>query len=231
MTRILSLTALFALLAAPAAAAAPTLITVTAQGQSSTMPDMASASFTIATNADTAGAATSDNKARYNRVLAALAGIGIGKSDIETTSYGLSYNPPPKPPDVPAQGQIYGYSANRSLRVTVHRLTEVGKVIDTAVASGITSIDGVSFDTSNRPAQFARALRNAVEQARLHASAMASAAGLRIAHVKEMQEGSPPVLVRPGVTADMYVAKAVPTEIEPKAVQTSATVTITYEAQ
>jgi len=49
--------------------------------------------------------------------------------------------------------------------------------------------------------------------------------------VKEMQEGSPPVLVRPGVTADMYAAKAVPTEIEPKAVQTSATVTITYEAQ
>ena len=232
MTRLLSLAALFALLAAPAAAAAPSLITVTAQGQSSIMPDMASASFTIATSADTAGAATSDNNARYNRVLQALARLDIAKSDIQTTSYSLSYNPPPKPPEIPQRGQQYGYSADRSISVTVHRLPDVGKIIDTAVAAGVTSIDGVSFDTTDHRGEFARALRDAVDRAHQHAAAMASAAGLRVVRVKEMQEGGPPMLVRPGVTADVYAARGgVPTQIEPKAVQTSATVTITYEAQ
>lgn len=232
MTRLLSLTVLFALLAAPAAAAAPTLITVTAQGQSSIMPDMASANFTIATNADTSDAAANDNNARYNRTLDALLRLGIAKSDIQTTSYGVNYNPPPKPPEIPQRGEQYGYSVNRSISVTIHRLPDIGKVIDAARGAGVTGIDGVSFDTTQSRGQFARALRDAVERARLHASAMASAAGLRLVGVKEMQEGSPPMLVRPGMTADVYASnKAVPTDIEPKAVQTSATVTITYQAQ
>lgn len=235
MTRLFSLATLLALLAtltAPAAAAAPSLITVTAQGHSSTMPDMASASFNISTNARTADAATSDNNARYNRLLQALAKLGIGKSEVQTNSYGVNYNPPPKPPEVPQQGQRYGYSADRSISVTVRRLADVGKVIDTALGAGVTDFNGVSFDTSDTSGQFARALRDAVEQARGHAAAMASAAGLRIVRVKDMQEGSPPVLVRPGITADTYAAaRAVPTQIEPSAVQTTATVTITYEAQ
>lgn len=230
MTRYFLAAALFALAAAPAVAA-PTQITVTAEGRSSTTPDMASAAFSISTNADTADAATSDNNARYNRLLSALAKIGIDKSEIQTASYGVTYNPPPKPPEIPQQGQRYGYSADRSVNVTVKRLGEVGKVLDTALAAGVTGVNGVSFDTSDKSGEFARALRDAVQQAHAHAAAMAAAAGLRIVGVRTMQEGSPPVLVRPGVMADVYAAKAVPTQIEPSAVQTNATITITYEAQ
>jgi uncharacterized protein YggE len=217
-------------LAAPVSAAAPSLITVTAQGRSSTMPDMATANFTISTTADAAGTATSDNNARYNRLLQALTRIGIAKSDIQTTSFNVNYAPPPKPPEVPQQGQRYGYSVYRGVSVTVNRLADVGKAIDTAVAAGITDVNGVTFDTRDKAGQFGKALRDAVTQARAHAQAMAAAGGLRIVRVRSMQEGVPTIF-RPTAAPEPMMARAVPTQIEPSAVQTEATVTITYEAQ
>lgn len=231
MTRLFIFLALLAMLGAPVAAAQSSEITVTAQGSASTMPDMARASFTISTDAGTAAAATSENNSRYERLLSGLRALGIAQSDIRTTSLSLSYNPPPKPPDSPQPGQRYGYFVYRGLEVTVHRLTLVGKVVDAAVAAGVTDVNSVSFDTSDQRGQFARALRDGVEQARAHADAMAAAAGLRITRVKTMQEGAPSRIV-PAMQGQVFrSAAAVPTQIEPSAVQTQATVTVTYEAQ
>lgn len=229
MTRLLALTALFALLAAPAAAAPLSQITVTADGRSSVMPDMAVAGFSISTYAQTAMAALSQNNARYERLLRALTSLGVAKSDVQTASFGLNYTPPPKPPDLPQQGVRYGYAASRSINVTIHNLASVGKTIDAAVAAGVTDVNDVSFGTSDTRGQFAKALNDAVQRARAHAESMAAAAGLRIVRVKAMQEGGA-TLVRPGITADVYRAAPVPTQIEPSAVETRATVTITFEA-
>lgn len=232
MSRLLALGALLVVFAAPAAAATPSEITVTAEGRSSTMPDMATANFTISTNAATAAAATSENNSRYDRLLEAMGRLGIAKSDVRTTSFSLNFNPPPKPPDVPQQGQRYGYSVYRGVSVTVHQIALAGKTVDAAVDAGVTDVNGVSFDTSDTRGQFAQALRDAIRQARAHAQAMASAAGLHIVRVKAMQEG---VLSRPVplVQAAVFKAEAapVPTQIEPSAVETRATVTVTYEAQ
>ncbi|HET9095672.1 MAG TPA: SIMPL domain-containing protein [Candidatus Baltobacteraceae bacterium] len=231
MTRLFIFLALLAMLGAPVAAAQPCEITVTAQGSASTMPDMARASFTISTAAGTAAAATSENNSRYDRLLSGLRALGIAPSDIRTTSLSLSYNPPPKPPDAPQPGQRYGYFVYRGLEVTVHRLALVGKVVDAAVAAGVTDVNSVSFDTSDQRGQFARALRDGVEQARAHADAMAAAAGLRITRVKTMQEGVPSRIV-PAMQGQVFRSAApVPTQIEPSAVQTQTTVTVTYVAQ
>ncbi len=232
MTRLLALAALFALLGAPAVAAQVSQITVTADGHSSAVPDMATANLAISTSADTAAQATSDNNARYARLLQALQPLGIGKNDVQTGSFNLSYNPPPRPPEVPPQGQRYGYSVYRSVSVTVHRVSAVGQVVDAAVASGVTDVNGVSFDTSDSEGQFARALRDAVQIAQRHAQAMAASAGLRILRVRSMQEG---FTARPLPMMQEAVFRAapnaMPTQIQPSAVQTTATVTITYDAQ
>lgn len=232
MIRLLTSLALAALLTAPAGAAQVSQITVTADGQASAMPDMAQTSFTISTSADTAAAATSENNTRYDRLMHALRALGIDESDIRTTSFNVNYNPPPKPPDVPQQGQRYGYSVYRGINVMVHRLALLGKTIDTAVASGVTDVNSVSFDTSQKREQFAAALRDGIVQARTQAQAMAAAAGLRIVRVKDIEEGAPS-RVLPMVQAAVFKAAPAPalTEIQPSAVETHATVTVTYEAQ
>lgn len=232
MKRSFMAAALFAIFAAPAAAASVTPITVTAEGRASAMPDMATAAFTVSTNSAGAASATSDNNARYERLLRALHGFGIADADIRTTSFSLTYNPPPSPPEVPQQGQRYGYAVYRSVSVIVRRIASVGKVVDAAVGSGVTEVNGVSFDTSDTRGQFALALADAVRQARSHAEAMAAPAGLRIVRVRQMQEGEP-ARIMPVVQPEVFRAApaAVPTQIQPSAVETRATVTITYDAQ
>jgi uncharacterized protein YggE len=212
------------------------LITVSAQGRAVAAPDMATESFTIATNADTAAAAASDNNARYDRLMSALKSLGVAGSDIQTTFYNLSYTPPPQPQPgapLPPVRERYGYYVNRSISVTLHKLDLVGKAIDTAVASGVTDIGGVSFGVSNNRAQFARALRSAVSDARTQAEAMAAAAGLHIVRVKSMQQGYAEVPVPRIMMARAIPAPAPvpPTTIEPNNVEVNASVSVTYEAQ
>lgn len=232
MIRLVLSLALLSALGAPAAAAQFSEITVTAEGVATTMPDLARASFTVATSAATAAQATSENNDHYERLVGALHAQGIAQSDIHTTSFSLSYNPPPKPPDSPQPGQRYGYFVYRALEVTVHRVALAGKVVDAAVAAGVTDVNSVSFDASDRPGQFARALRDGVVQARAHAQAMAAAAGLHIVGVKGMQEGAPSRIV-PEMQGAVFrsAAAPLPTQIEPSAVETRASVTVTYEAQ
>jgi uncharacterized protein YggE len=211
------------------------LITVTAQGRASAAPDMATESFTIATNADAAAAATSDNNARYEGLMSALQSLGIPHGDIRTTFYNVNYSPPPQPAQsgnlVQPVPQRYGYFVNRNIQVTLHRLDVVGKAIDAAVASGVTDIGGVNFGVSNTRAQFAQALRSAVTDARRQADAMAAAAGLHVVRVKSMQEGYPEAPAPRMVMQAAMPAPAPPTNIEPSSVEVNATVTITYEAQ
>jgi uncharacterized protein len=229
--RILSILVLSALMPAYAMAA-PTQIVVTGDGAASAMPDMATESFTISTNASTAAAAMSDNNARYNRLASSLEALGVAPADIQTTSYNLNYSPRPQPPDIPAPGQRYGYSVDRSIDVTLHRTALVGKAIDAAAGAGVTDIGGVTFGVSDRKGQLAQALRAAVADARNQAQNLADAAGLHIVRVRQIQqnyENVPPP--RPILMRAMAPSPALPTEIAPNSVQARATVTITYDAQ
>lgn len=240
MTRfILATLAAVGLFAPAVAAAAPaaTQIIVTGQGTVTAMPDMATESFTISTNASRAADAAGDNNARYERLIKALGTLGIAASDVRTTSYNVSYTPPappqPEPGNVVPQRERSGYFVYRGIAVTLHRLALAGKAIDAAIAAGVTDIGGVNFGIADRKAQQAQALRNAVRDARTQAEAMAAAAGLHIVRVRVMQQGfaSMPVPMMARMTADMGPAPAPPTQIEPGSVETQATVTITYDAQ
>ncbi len=211
------------------------LITVSAQGRASAAPDVANESFTISTNANTAAAAASDNNERYDRLMRALESLGIAHDDIRTTYYNLNYTPPPQPQSgapLPPVRERFGYFVSRNISVTLHRLDLVGKAIDTAVASGVTDIGGVSFGLNDNHAQLAQALRAAVTNTRAQAQAMATAAGLHIVRVKSMQQGyaegpSPRVMM----AAPMPAPAAAPTTIEPSNIDVTAIVTVTYEAQ
>lgn len=218
-------------IAAPAKA--PTQITVSGQGTASAMPDMATESFTISTNAQSAAQATSDNNARYERLLSGLEALGIEHGDIRTTSYNVSYTPPPDPQPAgvtPPVRERSGYFVYRGVTVTLHRLPLVGKAIDSAIAAGVTDIGGVAFGISDRKGQQSLALRAAVRDAQAQAQAMAAAAGLHIVRVRFMQQGfaSAPV---PMVKMASAAAPSPPTQIEPGSVETQATVTVTYDAQ
>lgn len=232
---------------APAAANVPTafqpiVITVTGQGSASQAPDMATLSANVVTNDDAAARATSENNSVYQRLVSALAGLGLTESAITTTYYNMNFVPRPVQEQSAAGAQRasypiynrerYGYVVTRSLSIKIAGTSRVGKVIDAAVAAGATDVNGVNFGVENSRAGYVRALRAAVEDAQSQANAMASAAHLRIVRIKSMSQGYPQVFPSPmrmGVTADVYSTN-VPTNIPASDVHVSATVTITYEA-
>lgn len=238
LRRFAALTLLLALAAAPALGASrPAIaITVTGQGRASQMPDMATLDLSVATNAAAAAAATSHNNAIYRNVLAALEHLGIAQSDVRTTYYTLGYTPRP------AEGTAilpspyhprYGYTVTRGLQVSVRRTDLVGKAVDAAAASGVTSVGGVSFGVAANRALYDRALHEAVLDARAQADAMASAAGLHIVRITSLVQGyasNPLPMARMAAVAQDGAA-SVPTSIEPGTIEVQATVTVTYEAR
>ena len=228
--------ALFALVLLPLhVSAAPTTITVVGQGSASSMPDIATLSLTISTNADSAAAATSQNNAVYDRLTRAFAAVGVAGSAVRTTSFNVNYNAPPTPQPgnagtfQPPGGGPYGYNVSRGIEATVRNTALVGKAIDAAIGAGVNNVDSVSFGVANPSAQRAQALRSAVANARTEAQAIAAAAGMHIIGIKTMQEGYVSVPAVP-MAARAVTANA-PTEIPPSNVSTQASVTITFNAQ
>ncbi|MBV9271902.1 MAG: SIMPL domain-containing protein [Candidatus Eremiobacteraeota bacterium] len=225
--------------AAPALAAAePAQIIVTGQGTVSQTPDMATLNFSIVTNDDVAERAATHNNTVYNAVLSRLGELGIAKTDIRTTYYGMNFVPrPEQTPQTPGiampvqRNERYGYIVNRGLTVTIHDTKNAGRAIDVAVAAGVTDIGGVAFGIADQRSAFGSALKRAVQDAESQAKALASAANLRIVRVRTIQQGyavpQPPV---PMMRTMAAAAEAVPTQIEPGSVSVQATVTITFDA-
>ncbi len=238
------LAVLFALLAitgsaaiAKGASSAP-LITVSGEGVVTRSPDLATVNISIETNADAASTALSDNNRRFGDLKNRMHALGIAESDINASTYNVSYNPPQplsegttvgRPIPFPNQ-QRSGYVVTRTISVKVRKVNEAGKVIDESIAAGATNVNGVEFSVSDQRGTYAAALRAAVEDAQSQARAMAAAAHMRIVRIRSMQSGyfPAPVMMRGAAqTADAY--PRVPTVVKPENLDVRANVTIVYE--
>jgi uncharacterized protein YggE len=142
----------------------------------SATPDVARVDVGVSTQAATAQAATAANATQAGAVIAALQAIIGSGTNIKTISYSLSpvYNNP-------AAGQtatIIGYAVTNELEVTVTDLSQIGKVIDTAIQSGANRVQGITFDLRDRNPATAQALKLAAANSRTQADAIA--AGLNV---------------------------------------------------
>jgi uncharacterized protein YggE len=213
--------------AAPAAANPATEITASGSGSVSLPPDMATISATVETNADNANEAISQNNARYERIVTALAGEGVARSDITLSYYNVSYNP--RPQIIPANptGERYGYTVSRNFSVKVRKIASAGRVSDACIAAGATAINGVTFGLSNPATARGEATRRAVADARANAQAVAAAAGLNIASIKSIELGAGGA----GPVPMMRVAAAnAPTEFDQSNVNVTVSVTVVFLA-
>jgi len=201
-------------LAQTAAAPAGQTITVTGNGSVETVPDRATFSFTVTSNAETAKAALAKNETASDAVVAALK----SGAKVQTSSFGVD-------PRFDDNGQtILGYTASTTITADAD-LSKIGGLIDAAVAAGADGVSGPSFSRSDRDALYRDALKDAVADAHTKASALAVAAGITLGDVKSLTEGASfsPV---PLAAAD----GAMQAKLEPGTQTIDATVTVTYEA-
>jgi uncharacterized protein YggE len=206
-------------------APSPTQRSVTVSGTSTikASPDEAVISLGVQTQANTAQGALSQNADHMTAVFAALSGQAISKDDIATTGVSL----------YPTYGQngmdITGYQAANQIDVTVHDMTKVGTIIDTAVGAGANLSNGITFKLSDASHGVNQALAAAVADARSKAEALATAGGAQLGQVMTIQETSgsstPPIFYNKGfATADA----SAPTPVSPPTLETQVSVMVTW---
>jgi uncharacterized protein len=181
------------------------LLSVTAEGTSRRIPDVALFSAGVVNQAQTASGALAENSRRMGAVVAALRRAGIAERDIQTSTISLQprYSDPEREAQImarqmqqpyvpPAQRdapQIIGYDAHNHVQVRVRRVAEMGRIIDILVASGANQVHGPSFTLDEPRAAMDEARAEAVAAGRQRAELYARAAGMRVTRLLSISEG------------------------------------------
>lgn len=176
-----------ALAALPAAAGATTpearSISVTGEGEAFGRPDEARVSAGVQTRADTVAAATRDNQARIEAIMAALGEHGIAEKDIQTANYSIWPEYDNGAPRRAGQAGITGFHVSNMINVTVEDIESLGAVLAAVTEAGANSINGVHFRVSDTAALEERAREAAMADARERAAALAELAGVTLGEV------------------------------------------------
>ncbi len=235
MKNLITTTALaLALTAAPAFADTPliapgaTALSLSAEGETTATPDMATISFGVQTQAKTAADALKANNARMTAVLAALKASGIAARDIQTSNLNLNpqYTYGSNQPPV-----LNGYQASDQISVKIEDLAQTGPTIDAVVKAGINQIDSINFGLKDESAALDTARKNAVATLSQRAQLYTAATGMHLSRLVAIEEGAPQSIgPRPVYAmARMAVPSAAPTPVESGELKLSVTVSATYE--
>jgi hypothetical protein len=221
---------------APVVAAGDSVLTVSAEGRSTRVPDLAVFTAGVTTEGKTASEALTANARQMNATLAALKSTGVAARDIQTSNLSVSpvYGQPRRLPDGTTEGDpvIVGYRATNQVQVKQRDLARYGQTIDTLVKAGANQVDGPSFQLDKADAAMDEARVNAVTKARARAELYARAAGLKVVRVLTISEAGgyspqPPMLY---ARADkMMMASPAPSPVAAGELDLTAQVTITFE--
>jgi uncharacterized protein YggE len=163
-----------------------TLLSVSAQAEASRVPDVASLSTGVVTQAADANAALRANAAQMARVMAAIRAAGINEKDVQTS--GINVNPQYRyaenqPPS------ITGYQASNTVSIKVRDVGRLGQVLDALVASGANQVNGPSFEIDQPEAVYDEARRAALDKAQRRAEMYAKSLGMRVRRIVSISEG------------------------------------------
>ena len=207
-----------------------TLLSLTASGEAEAVPDEAFVELGVNSYAREARAAQAANDAKIEKIVAAIADLGVAASDTQTRNLSLQ-----KLDYGPSKGQ---YQASNVLRVRMRAADKAGEAVTRATEAGANVLSGPTLriadpEKANRGAYIA-----AYRAARTRAEAYAEASGKSIARVLAIRDGGrsgggypqPPYPMyeqAPGVVAPQAVA-APPPSIRPGTMLTRVSVQVDF---
>lgn len=159
----------------------PPTLTVTGRGEAFAAPDRASIRLgAIAENKEAAKAQSQVNET-MQRALKALRELKFPENRVKTAGLSLTpvYEQQERSPGV-TRPRIVGYRAHNTLQLQVDDLSQIGQLVDAAVAAGANQIERLSFELKDDRETRRRALMLAAEEARAKANALATAMDLEL---------------------------------------------------
>lgn len=164
--------------------AAGETITVNSSEQVSVAPDIAQVVYSVRSSHSDAAQCQQQNNDAVSEVVELLISLHIEESSIQTTDYYMNpvYNYSGSTP------RLTGYQATTTLTVSDIPIDELGSILSGSVASGINSIQSVTYQTSSYDEGYEAALIQAMNSARQKAQALADAAGCQLGAVVSITE-------------------------------------------
>ena len=163
-----------------------TLLSISSSAESRRVPDVATISTGVVTQAADANAAMRANAVQMDKVMAAIRAAGIAERDVQTS--GINLNPQYRYIENQAPA-ITGYQASNTVNVKVRDLSKLGKVLDAFVASGANQVNGPSFEVDKPDEAYDEARVEALKKAQARAKTYADALGLKVRRIVSISEG------------------------------------------
>jgi len=163
-----------------------TIVNISADAEARRVPDVATLSAGVVTQAADGNTAMRQNAEQMSKVVAAIKAAGIADKDVQTS--GINLNPqyqykegaPPK---------ITGYQASNTVSLKVRDITRLGKVLDALAAQGANQINGPSFEIDNPEPVYDEARVAALKKAQARAETYAQQLGLKVRRIVSISEG------------------------------------------
>ena len=200
-------------------------ITVVGEGSVATIPDMATISLGVTSEAKTAADALAANTDATDSVLERLTEAGIEKRDVQTS--GLSLSPNWARNNTDGTSGIVGFVANNQVTVRVRDLSLLGGILDDVVRNGANTFNGLTFGLQNPDPVMEEARKAAVAEALRKAELYANAASVTLGPIVELSESSGPVPQPMFRSGGAMMESAVP--VAEGELSISATITVIFE--
>ena len=157
-------------------------LSVSGEGVVSVKPDVAIVQLGVDITNPSVGEAQGIATQQMDAVLKKLKSLGIADKDIRTIQYSVQ-------PQIDYQKNVLtGYRVVNVVKVTVRQIDKLGAVLDQAVGSGATKVQGISFTIDDPSKLQAEARDKAIQDAKAKAEQMAKAAGVKLGKVTALSE-------------------------------------------
>lgn len=205
-----------------------TLLSVSASAEASRVPDIATLSTGVVTQATDANSALRQNSEQMSKVVATIKASGVAEKDIQTSGiniqpqYRYAENQPPT---------ITGYQASNNVSIKVRNIANLGKVLDALVASGANQVNGPSFEIDQPEAVYDEARQAALAKARQRAEMYAKSLDLKVRRIVSISEGGgfqPPMPIMMKAMAMDSRERAAP-PVSPGETSLSASLDVVFE--
>ncbi len=163
-----------------------TLLNISAQAEARRVPDVATLSAGVVTQAVDGNTAMRENAVQMDKVMAAIKAAGIAERDIQTSGINLSPQYRYAENEAP---KITGYQASNTVSLKVRDITKLGKVLDSLAAQGANQINGPSFEIDQPEPVYDEARLAALKKAQARAETYAKSLGLRVRRIVSISEG------------------------------------------
>ena len=167
------------------APAAGTLLNISATAEARRVPDVATLSAGVVTEAADGNSAMRQNAQQMDKVVAAIRAAGIAERDVQTS--GINLGPRYQYADNQAP-KITGYQASNTVSLKVRDITRLGKVLDALAAQGANQINGPSFEIDQPEPVRDEARMAALKQAQDRAQTYAKSLGMQVRRIVSISE-------------------------------------------